>query len=147
MDDPNEAFAKDCGGHWEGNDWRGCGVCERCRTVEDDLLEKERARVGRRDVGCSDSVQVANTLFLVEPCPVCADGPQECDGCYGDGCDGGGYECVRCGGSGEAIPEHCCDCRVVGPYCARCHQCGAECAGNCGCPIPVTRADGTVVTI
>lgn len=77
-------------------------------------------------------------------CPVCADGPEEC-GCYGEL----GAECMQCGGSGEAVPEHCCDCEVVGPYCVRCHKCGAECvaANNCNCTYTVERADGTVMTI
>lgn len=74
-------------------------------------------------------------------CLICADGPQECP-CYGEH----GRECMACGGTGEAIPEHCCDCEGS-PYCVRCHICGDPCAGNCSCPIPVTRADGSVATI
>ncbi|MFG2245521.1 hypothetical protein [Spirillospora sp. NPDC048823] len=76
-----------------------------------------------------------------DPCVVCADGPQECS-CYGED-----PECMLCGGSGEAVPEHCCDCEVVGPYCVACHRCGASCAGNCSCPITIERADGTHVTL
>lgn len=82
-----------------------------------------------------------------QECPVCADGPEECDGCYGESDE---FDpCMRCGGSGVAVPEHCCDCEVVGPYCVRCHKCGAECvaAYNCRCKYTVERADGTLMTI
>jgi len=105
-------------------------------TAHDEFFEREE-----------DEMEQNQEDEFVDPCPVCADGPVECSSCYGDGVNGGGYECTRCGGSGQAIPDHCCDCRTVGPYCMRCHKCGAECAGNCRCPITVTRADGTVATL
>lgn len=74
-------------------------------------------------------------------CEVCADGPEEC-GCYGDL----GSDCPRCGGSGYAIPEHCCDCGGS-PYCQCCRKCGVSCAGNCTCPIEVVRLNGSVAVL
>ncbi|MGI5162741.1 hypothetical protein ACQEU3_47045 [Spirillospora sp. CA-253888] len=79
----------------------------------------------------------------IEPCHICADGPEECTDCHGDGTDGGGYTCTTCNGSGQATPEHCCDCGSS-PYCTRCHTCGHPCAGNCRCPIPVRSYDGEI---
>ena len=42
--DVNDDFAQDCGGHWEGSTWFGCGVCENCATREEEVLERERDR-------------------------------------------------------------------------------------------------------
>lgn len=83
------------------------------------------------------------TAEPAEPaCLVCADGPEECRSCDGAGEDPGGYgSCSTCGGTGAAIPDHCCDCGGS-PYCMKCHTCGAPCAGSCQCRITVKLQDG-----
>lgn len=80
-------------------------------------------------------------------CLVCADGPEECRSCDGAGEDPGGYDtCSTCGGTGAAIPEHCCDCGGS-PYCRCCSRCGAPNAGRCPCPMVITTADGRTVNL
>ena len=72
------------------------------------------------------------------PCDICTEpGPCDCDD---------PDECERCYGSGVYVPEHCCVCGGS-PYCVCCRACGAECIGECKCPVTVQRADGSTLTL
>jgi hypothetical protein len=82
----------------------------------------------------------------LEPCEICADGPQDCTSCDGTGEDCGGYDCMACYGSGECVPDHCCACGGS-PYCNCCSKCGAPCAADCDCPIVVQLHDGATLTV
>ena len=79
-------------------------------------------------------------------CNVCVHGQQECGNCDGSGDDGSSWGCLTCGGSGEVVPDHCCACGGS-PYCNCCRTCGAECIGDCTCPVTVQRADGSTLTL
>jgi hypothetical protein len=82
-----------------------------------------------------------------ETCELCEQ-PEDCSTCDGSGQDmytGTDDGCFECGGTGQVIPEHCCDCGGS-PYCQCCTACGNY-AGTCGCPVTVTLADGTTKTL
>ncbi|MEU9888652.1 hypothetical protein [Sphaerisporangium sp. NPDC051011] len=87
--------------------------------------------------GC-DADEACN---VCEPCGVCRDGAEACD-CDGETDWDGGYVCC----SGWRIPDHCCDCGGS-PYCVKCHTCGAECFGDCRCPITVSLSSGGTITL
>ncbi|MBY8888038.1 hypothetical protein K7472_24820 [Streptomyces sp. PTM05] len=73
---------------------------------------------------------------------------EDCAACDGSGEDmyaGTDDGCYECGGTGQTIPDHCCDCGGS-PYCQCCTQCGNY-AGTCGCPVTHTRLDGTTTTL
>jgi hypothetical protein len=78
-------------------------------------------------------------------CGICAEERVDCGNCDGSGEDmdfGTDEGCEHCGGRGEKIPEHCCNCGGGEYDCHCCSTCGGY-AGTCSCPIPVERADGT----
>jgi len=78
-----------------------------------------------------------------EPCWTC-ENPETCD-CenYDEYADPG---CDRCGDTGYYVPSHCCACGGS-PYCQCCRACGAECIGECKCPVEVTLHDGGTLTL
>ncbi|MEV1178980.1 hypothetical protein [Nonomuraea sp. NPDC049784] len=59
----------------------------------------------------------------------------------------GDSDCWDCGGTGMVAREveHCCDCGGS-PYCQCCRTCGADCLGDCRCPVGVYLEDGRLVT-
>jgi hypothetical protein len=80
-------------------------------------------------------------------CEICQSGGGECSACDGSGdenYDGDG-RCWHCGGTGWAVPEHCCLCGGS-PYCTCCRRCG-QCIGECSCPIEVELHDGSTLTL
>jgi hypothetical protein len=84
--------------------------------------------------------------YTGEPCEMCEQ-YEDCSACDGSGEDLYGYSegCFECGGTGQVIPEHCCDCGGS-PYCQCCSTCG-DYAGTCKCKVTVTLLDGTVKTL
>jgi hypothetical protein len=85
---------------------------------------------------------------VLEPCSVCAEEREDCHACDGSGEDEYGErgECIECGGAGERIPAHCCQCGGGEYDCQCCRRCGGY-AGTCGCPIPVQLHDGSTLTL
>jgi hypothetical protein len=80
-------------------------------------------------------------------CEICLYDREDCHACDGIGDDGyDPWGCPSCGGSGVVTPDHCCACGGS-PYCTCCPACGAECIGECRCPVTVQRADGSTITL
>jgi hypothetical protein len=116
-----------CGGDCPMTDCRECGGCENTGTQP-----------------CPACHPAAGDREM-PPCDICAEGGDECGACDGSGEDDGFAICWRCGGTGWAVPEHCCLCGGS-PYCNCCHRCG-KCIGECPCPVEVQLADGSVRTL
>jgi hypothetical protein len=80
------------------------------------------------------------------PCEICVSGGDECGACGGTGEDDDGYHCcLWCGGTGWAVPGHCCLCGGS-PYCTCCRTCG-ECVATCQCPVTVRLHGGGTRTL
>jgi hypothetical protein len=116
-----------CGGDCPMTGCPGCGGCENTGTQP------------------CPACQAADTEM--PPCEICASGGGECaagDGTGDENYDGDGG-CWACGGTGWAIPEHCCLCGGS-PYCTCCRTCG-QCVGTCQCPVTVQLHDGSTITL
>lgn len=71
----------------------------------------------------------SGVCHTLEPC-YCDTDPEDDD------------HCPYCGGTGERIPDHCCDCGGGEYDCTCCGKCGGT-VEICACPITVQLADGT----
>ncbi|WP_037605822.1 hypothetical protein [Streptacidiphilus rugosus] len=88
------------------------------------------------------------------PIPDVDEGQDDADGCRSGvcydredcGCYGEDDYCTFCGGSGERVPDHCCDCGGGVYDCTCCGQCGGS-VETCSCPLTVQRADGSTLTV
>jgi hypothetical protein len=100
-----------------------------------------------RIYGQCPACQPAASDREMPPCDICESGGEDCGACEGSGdadYDGDG-RCWSCGGTGWAVPEHCCLCGGSS-YCTCCRTCG-QCVGTCRCPLTVQLHDGSTLIL